>query len=42
MEHVTVEDFFNFIFFNTIMNDQRWWQWVMFLMLSDWVTLKGT
>ena len=41
MEYLTVKDIFDFIFFDAIVNDWRWWQWVAFLTFGNWVTLKG-
>ena len=40
-EYPTLEDLFNFIFFDAIMNDERWRQQVTSLMFGDWVTFKG-
>ena len=42
VEYATVEDFFDFVFFNAIMNNWRWQWQVTFLTLGDWVTLEGT
>ena len=42
MEYLTVEDLFNFIFFNAIANNRGRRQGVTFLTFGDQVALKGT
>ena len=34
-EYPAVEDLFNFVLFNAIMNNWGWWQWVVFLMFGN-------
>ena len=41
-EYPTVEDLFDFVFFNAVANNWGWLRWVTFLMFGDQVTLEGT
>ena len=34
-KYPTVEDLFDFVFFNAVANNRGWRQWVTFLMFSD-------
>ena len=34
-EYPAVEDIFNFILFNAVVNNWGWWQWLVFLMFGD-------
>ena len=34
-EYLTVEDLFDFVFFNAVTNNWGWWRWVMFLTFGD-------
>ena len=42
MEYLTVENLFDFVFFNAVVNNRGQRQWVTFLTFGDRVTLKGT
>ena len=42
MEYLIIEDLFDFVFFNAIANNWRWWQQVTFPMFGDQVILEGT
>ena len=41
-EYLTVEDLFDFVFFNAVANNWGWLWWVTFLMFGNQVTLEGT
>ena len=41
-EYPTVEDLFNFVFFNAVVNNRGWRWWVTFLTFGDQVALEGT
>ena len=41
MEYPTVENLFDFIFFDTVVDDQRWQQQVVFLVFGDRVIVIG-
>ena len=38
----TIENLFDFILFNAIADDWRWWWWMAFLALSNWVSFEGS
>ena len=41
-KHPTIENIFDFVLFDAIMDDWMQRQWVVFLALSDWVSFKGS
>ena len=42
MEYLAVEDLFDFVLFDAIVNNQGWQWWVAFPTFGDRVTLEGT
>ena len=40
-EDPTIKDAFNFVLFDAIVDDRRWWWRVALLSFGDWVTLEG-